>query len=430
MKPDYSKSKPGTLKLAKRKLVRFWKILGPGLITGSSDDDPSGIATYSQAGAMYGLATLWATVVSFPLMAVMQEMCARIGIVTNQGLTGALKTHYPKPVLVLMVVFSVPAIVLNIGADIAAMGAVGHLLLPSIDESFFSVLFTLILLVLIVFLPYRKIASILKYLCLVLMVYLVVPFLFDQNWLEIAEATLIPSFSMNSQFLAIIVGIFGTTISPYLFFWQANMEVEEMNHRKKHIMVDRRILNNMKTDVDFGMAFSGIVAWFIILTTGTVLFKAGIHQIDTVEQAAIALKPLAGNFAYLLFALGVIGTGFLAIPVLSGSLSYLFCQSFGWQEGLDKKFHEARPFYIIIGVSLLLGLSLGYIGISPIQALIYSAILYGLTAPVLIGIILHICNNKAVMGKFVNGHITNVLGFATLVIMTLSAVLLLISYFK
>lgn len=415
--------------MAKRKLVRFWKILGPGLITGSSDDDPSGIATYSQAGAMFGLATLWATVVSFPLMAVMQEMCARIGLVTNQGLTGALKTHYPKPVLALMVVFSVPAIVLNIGADIAAMGAVGHLLVPSVDEGFFSVLFTLILLVLIVYLPYRKIASILKYLCLVLMVYLVVPFLFDQNWMEIVEATLVPSFSMDSNFLAIIVGIFGTTISPYLFFWQANMEVEEMNHRKKHIMVDRRILNNMKTDVDFGMAFSGIVAWFIILTTGTVLFKAGIHQIETVEQAAIALKPLAGNFAYLLFALGVIGTGFLAIPVLSGSLSYLFCQSFGWQEGLDKKFHEARPFYIIIGASLLLGLSLGYIGISPIQALIYSAILYGLTAPVLIGIILHICNNKTVMGKFVNGRISNVLGFATLAIMTFSSILLLISLF-
>ncbi len=406
-------------------LSKFWKKLGPGLITGSSDDDPSGIATYSQAGAMFGLSTLWATLITFPLMAYMQEMCARIGLVTQTGLTGTLKKHYSKPVLYLMLLFSFPAIVMNIGADIAGMGAVGNMLFPQIDATFFSVVFTILLLIAIIYLPYRKIASVLKYLCLVLLVYMVVPFLYKQDWLAITRSTFIPQIKFNKDFISILVGIFGTTISPYLFFWQANMEVEEMQHKKKHIMVNKRIMQEMKQDVDFGMLFSGLVAWFIILTTGSVLFNGGIHQIDTVEQAAMALKPLAGHAAYLLFAIGVIGTGFLAIPVLSGSLSYIFCETFGWKEGLDNQFHEAKPFYIIIAISLILGLSLNYIGISPMKALIYSAILYGITAPVLIAIILHICNNKIVMGKFTNNKTTNMMGIITLVLMTASSVLLL-----
>ena len=390
--------------LLKSKFAKFWKKLGPGLITGSSDDDPSGIATYSQAGAAYGLSTLWATLISFPLMSYIQEMCARIGLVTTLGLTGTLKKYYSKPVLYLMLLFSFPAIVMNIGADIAGMGAVGNLLFPKIDASFFSVFFTIVLLVVIIYLPYQKIASILKYLCMVLLVYLIVPFLYHQDWLAIVKATFVPTITFDKAFISIIVGILGTTISPYLFFWQATMEVEEMRHKKKHLMVNKRIIHEMKQDVDFGMGFSGVVAWFIILTTGTVLFNSGVHQIDTVEQAAMALRPIAGDFAYLLFAIGVIGTGLLAIPVLSGSLSYIFCETFGWTEGLDKKFHEARPFYIIIAISLLIGLSLNYIGISPVKALIYSAILYGVTAPVLIAIILHICNNKTVMGEFTLGE--------------------------
>jgi Mn2+/Fe2+ NRAMP family transporter len=203
------------------------------------------------------------------------------------------------------------------------------------------------------------------------------------------------------------------------------MEVEEMKHKKKHLMVNKKIIHEMKEDVDFGMSFSGLVMFFIILTTGTVLYNSGIHQIDTVEQAAKALKPLAGNAAYLLFAIGVIGTGLLAIPVLSGSLSYIITETFGWEQGLDKKFHEAKAFYIVIAISLLLGLSLNYIGISPIKALIYTAILYGLTAPVLIAIILHICNNKKIMGKFTNTTTTNILGFTALLIMTLAAVTLI-----
>ena len=327
-----------------------------------------------------------------------------------------------------MLLFSFPAIVMNIGADIAGMGAVGNLLFPSIEATYFSVVFTIILLGLIIYLPYQKIASTLKYLCIVLLVYLVVPFLYKQDWLAVAKATFIPTIELNKEFVSIIVGILGTTISPYLFFWQATMEVEEMNHKKKHLMVDKKIIHDMKQDVDFGMSFSGLVMYFIILTTGTVLFNGGIHQIDTVEQAAMALKPLAGDLAYLLFAIGVIGTGLLAIPVLSGSLSYIITETFGWEQGLDKKFHEAKAFYAVIAISLVLGLSLNYIGISPIKALIYTAILYGMTAPVLIAIILHICNNKKVMGDFTNSTKSNILGFTALIIMTVSALVLI--YFQ
>jgi NRAMP (natural resistance-associated macrophage protein)-like metal ion transporter len=403
------------------KILRYWKIIGPGLVTGASDDDPSGIATYSQAGAAFGLSTLWTSIVAFPLMAAIQKMCARIGLVTNQGLTGALKSHYPRPILYVMLIFSFPAIVMNIGADIAGMGAVGNLLFPTIDATFFSVFFTILLLGLIIYLPYSQIASILKYLCIVILVYFIVPFLYKQDLVEIAKSTFIPSLKFDKDFIAIIVGILGTTISPYLFFWQASVEVEEMKHKKHHVMVNKKIIHEMNQDVDFGMTVSGFVMYFIILTTGTVLYQGGIHQIDTVEQAAMALKPLAGNLAYLLFAIGVIGTGLIAIPVLSGSLSYIFTETFGWEQGLDKKFHEAKGFYTIIGISLLLGLSLNYVGISPMKALLYTAILYGLTAPVLIGIILHISNNKKIMGENVNGLRANILGFMALIIMTLAA---------
>jgi len=410
------------------KLARFWKILGPGLVTGASDDDPSGIATYSQAGSAYGLTTLWTSLITFPLMASIQEMCARIGLVTSHGLAGTLKTNYSKPVLYLMLLFSFPAIVMNIGADIAGMGAVGNLLFPSIKATYFSIGFTILLLVLIIYLPYKKIAAVLKYLCLVLLVYLIVPFLYRQDWVAVLKATLIPSIKFDKDFIGILVAILGTTISPYLFFWQTTMEVEDK--KEKSLMVNKRIISEMRKDVDFGMLFSNLVMFFIILTTGSVLFNGGIHQIDTVEQAAQALKPLAGNAAYLLFALGVIGTGLLAIPVLSGSLSYIVTESFGWKEGLDKKFQKAKAFYLIIGISLILGLSLNYIGLSPVKALIYSAILYGLTAPVLIAIILHISNNKKIMGKNTNGKISNILGFAALALMTVAGVILIYMQLK
>lgn len=410
---------------------RFKKILnalGPGLITGASDDDPSGIATYSQAGAAFGFATLWTTLITFPLMASVQQMCARIGLVTAAGLTRTLKKNYPKSILYLMILFSFPAITLNIGADIQGMGSVANLIVPEVPVFAFSLLFTALLIFFIIRYPYQKIAAVLKWLSIVLFLYILVPFLVKPNWSEVFKNTFIPTIHFDKAFFSILVAILGTTISPYLFFWQATMEAEDMNHSVKKVVVNKRILDNMKLDVDIGMLFSNIVMFFIILTAGSVLYKAGIHQIDSVGQAAKALEPLTGKFAYLLFAVGVMGTGFLAIPVLAGSLSYIMAETFDWEEGLDKKFHEAKGFYITIVISLLIGLSLDFLGISPMKALLYTAILYGLTAPVMIAIILHICNNKKVMGEFTNNRWINFFGSVTLVLMTASAIALI--YFQ
>jgi len=409
-------------------IKKYWRILGPGLITGASDDDPSGIATYSQAGAGFGFATLWTAIVTFPLMAAVQQMCARIGMVTQEGLTGTIRKKYPKSILYLMVVFSFPAITLNIGSDIHGMGAVANLLIPQIPSFAFSIILAVLLIYFIIKFPYQKFAAVLKWLCLSLLLYVAVPFSVHVDWVEVMKSTLIPTVHFNKAFFEILVAILGTTISPYLFFCQATMEAENISHSNKQVMIDKRILIDMKVDVDFGMLFSNLVMFFIILTTGAVLYKAGIRQIDTVEQAAKALEPLAGKLNYLFFAVGIIGTGLLAIPVLAGSLSYILAETFNWKEGLDKKFHEAKGFYITFIVSIIVGLFMNIFGISPIQALIYTAVLYGLTAPVLIVIIMHICNNKKVMGEFTNKRWENVLGSITLILMSVAAVALI--YFQ
>jgi NRAMP (natural resistance-associated macrophage protein)-like metal ion transporter len=413
---------------------KILKIIGPGIVTGASDDDPSGIATYSQAGAQYGLSTLWTALLTFPLMAAIQEMCARIGIATASGLTSILKKYYSRPVLYIMLLFSTPAIIMNIGADIAGMGAVANLIFPAVNASVFCVAFTIVLLLCTIYFSYHKIAAILKFLALVLFVYILVPFIAHTDWKAALHHTFVPDIQLNKDYLGILVAILGTTISPYLFFWQTDMEVEELREKqkkqKKVVISGNRVYREMQIDVNAGMLFSNTVMFFIILTTGTVLAPAGVHKIESVEQAAVALKPLAGNMAYYLFAFGVIGTGLLAIPVLSGSLSYIFSETFGLQMGLDKKFHEAKGFYIIIAVSLLAGLAMNYMGISPVKALIFSAILYGVTAPPLIAIILHICNNKKIMGEHVNGKLSNILGFLTLLLMTAAAAALLYSQFS
>ncbi len=407
------------------KIKSFLKVLGPGIITGASDDDPSGIATYSQAGAQFGLATLWTALLTFPLMAAIQGMCARIGLVTSQGLTVTLRQHYSKPLLYTMLLFSFPAITLNIGADIQGMGAVAHMIFPAVPVFAFCIAFTAVLLFIIIRYPYQKIAMILKWLCLSLLLYMIVPFMVKQNWTLIARNTFIPTIKFNKDFISILVAILGTTISPYLFFWQATMEAEDIAHSKRKVMVNKRVLENMKDDVNTGMLLSNVVMFFIILTAGSVLFPAGITHINTVDEAAKALEPLTGKFAYIIFALGVMGTGLLAIPVLAGSQSYMLAETFGWKAGLDKKFPQARSFYISIIISLLVGLSLDFLNVSPIKALLYTAIAYGLTAPVLIAIILHIGNNKKIMKTHTNSAISNVLGFITLLLMTAAAIALI-----
>jgi NRAMP (natural resistance-associated macrophage protein)-like metal ion transporter len=414
----------------KNRLRKYLKLLGPGLITGASDDDPSGIATYSQAGAGFGLKLLWMAPFTFPLMAAMQGMCARIGMVTCQGLTHTLKKHYSPVILYLMLIFSVPAIILNIGADIAGMGSVANLLFPAVPSFVFSLIFTIILMVVIILFPYQKIAGILKWLCLSILLYLLVPFFVKMDWNQVFTSTVIPHIELNKDFIEMVVAILGTTISPYLFFWQATMEAEDLEHKQKQVIVDKRAIQNMRADVNTGMFVSNLVMLFIMLTTGVVLYNSGIREINTVDQAAKALEPLAGKLSYMCFALGVIGTGFLAIPVLTGSLSYILAESFGWSEGLDKKFHEARAFYVVIILSLLIGLLINVMGISPMKALIFTAILYGVTSPVIIAVVLHIGNNKKIMNEFTNTRLSNVLGTVTLVIMTIAAVVLIYFQFK
>jgi NRAMP (natural resistance-associated macrophage protein)-like metal ion transporter len=410
------------------KIKRIFKSIGPGLVTGASDDDPSGIATYSQAGAQFGLATLWTAFITYPLMTSIQEMCARIGMVTESGLTTTLKSHYPRFILYLMLLFSFPAIVMNIGADIEGMGAVANLMAPKVPVWVFSILFTIGMTFIIIKFSYQKLAQILKWMCMVLLLYLVVPFLTKTYWPEVLRDAFIPELHFNKGYISILVAILGTTISPYLFYWQATMEAEDMEHSGKKVVVNRRRLRNMQVDVNLGMLFSNVVMFFIILTAGTVLFNNGVNNITSVDQAASALKPIAGNFAYGLFALGVFGTGVLAIPVLAGSLSYMFAETFGWKMGLDKKFGQAKEFYIVIIISLFVGLILNFLGIDPITGLVYTAILYGLTAPVLIAIILHIGNSKKIMGNYTNNKLSNTVGIITLVIMTAAAVALL--YFQ
>lgn len=407
----------------KNKLLRTWKALGPGLITGASDDDPSGIATYSQAGAKFGTKLLWTAIATYPLMIAVQEMCARIGLVTDKGLMGVIKKYYSKKILYLILIVSFPSIVLNIGADIAGMGAVGNLMFPKVPAFIFSIVFTAILMYATIVWNYKRISVILKWLCITLFCYLIIPFIADTDWQQTIRSTFIPAIEINADFLMALVGILGTTISPYLFFWQASMEVEEEN--QKHLVVDKTIISDMKLDIRTGLLLTNLVFYFIILTTGTVLFKAGIFQIDTVEQAAQALRPLAGDAAYILFAIGVLGTGALAIPVLSGSLSYMLSELFGWEEGLDKKFHEAKGFYITLIIAMTMGLAINFSGISPIKMLFYTAVLYGVIAPVLIALILHICNNKKIMGEYTNSVVMNIIGIITLLLMTVAAGLLI-----
>ena len=412
---------------SKRRRITPWTKLrrqfGPGLITGASDDDPSGIATYAQAGAGFGFSTLWTSLLTLPLMIAVQEMCARIGLVTRKGLTEIIRLYYPKPVLWLIVLVSFPAIILNIGANLAGMGAVANMLVPGIAAPVFNILFGISITYVTIALPYRRIANILRWLCLSLLCYMIVPFLTETDWMSVIWHSLVPEIRWEKEFIMIIVALLGTTISPYLFFWQTSMEVEEVKVRR--LVVDKRVLNDMQQDVRGGMFFSNLVAFFIILTAGSVMFPAGVREIATVQDAASALRPLAGDMSYLLFSVGVIGTGLLSIPVLAGAMSYMVSEALGWKEGLNKKFHQARGFYGVMIVSILSALLINFSGLSPMRALILTAVVYGVMAPVVIAIILHICNNRLIMGDQVNGRWSNVFGWAALLLMTAAAAALL-----
>lgn len=409
-------------------LLKFFQKLGPGLITGASDDDPSGIATYSQAGAQFGLQTLWTALFTFPLMVVMQGIAARIGKVTARGLIYNIRENYPSYLLYFILLCTVPAMVLNISANLAGMGAVAHLVVPFVPAPLFSVFFTAILLIAMIFLSYEKIVSVMKYLCLSLLLYLLIPFLVKEDLLAIIKYTLLPHIHWTKEYLAILVAILGTTISPYLFFWQATMEAEEKRKKAHPLFTSRRELAAMNKDIGAGMFVSNLVMYFILLTTGSVLHPAGITHIQTVEQAAEALKPLAGQLSYILFALGIIGTGFLGIPVLGGCISYSLTTTFRWKGGLDESLSNAKGFYAIIITALVLALCINFIGIDPIDALLVTAILYGVTAPVLIAVILHIANNRKIMGRFVNGFWQNCIGLICFLLMLMASLALILQF--
>ena len=406
----------------------FWKSLGPGLITGASDDDPSAITTFSQAGAKYGLLTLWTAIFAFPVLAVLQEICARIGIVTGKGLPGVLRSHYPRWLLYSLILLSCPAFLLNIGADIAVMGEAGNLLFPRIPAFYWSLAFTLLLFTAMLTLPYKKLAGIMKFFCLVLFVYMIVPFLSSQNPHLILKRSFIPSFRFDRNFFILLTGITGAIISPYLFFWQTSSAVEHMAitdpERKKS---KKKIFISMRLDILTGAFFAVLIMYFIILTTGAILYDHGIKNIETLKDAALALRPLAGNLSYTLFAAGIIGTGFLIIPVLSSSVSYIISEAFNQKSGLSLLPEEAKLFYLVIAMAMGFGISMTAIGISSVKALFFTTVIYGITTPFLIGMILHISNNKKVLGLYCNKRLSNLVGGFALALMM--ATLFFLVYF-
>ncbi len=361
-------------------------------------------------------------------MAVVQEMCARIGLVTGKGLAGNIRTHYPRWAVMIITALVVAGNTLNIGADIAAVAATTNLLIP-VSPAIIAIVFTALLMLLVVFTSYKTLANIFKWIALTLLVYLIIPFITKTDWTTALQSTVWPRFTINKETILLIVAVFGTTISPYLFFWQTSMEVEDKAAKIKRLftrwIVTRHELKDMKEDVTVGMFFSNLVMWFIIVAAAVTLNANGQTSILTVEDAASALRPIAGAGASLIFSLGIISVSFLAIPVLAGASSYALAETFGWREGMNKTFHQAKQFYAILLISMLVGLLIPLLGIDPIQALFYTGVFYGITAPILIFAILHIANNQKVMGNYTNSRMTNFLGYAALVIMAVAVLALL-----
>lgn len=415
-------------------LKKLFGGIGPGFITGASDDDPSGIGTYAQTGAMFGYTQLWTALFSFPFMSVVQEMCGRVGLVTGLGLGGVLKEHYPKRILYGVVLLLLIANTLNIGADLGAMAASLQLLVP-LPFPVLLIAVTSLSLGLQIFIPYRQYAKYLKYLTFSLFAYFIVAFIVKQDWSAILFSTIVPQVSLTREYLLNIVAILGTTISPYLFFWQPSEELEEevvsgrirqMGDSVRKVQRSRLLL--MRVDTVFGMFFSNLVMFFIIVTSASTLGAAGITHIETAAQAAQALRPLAGNFAFLLFTGGIIGTGLLALPVLAGSSAYAVSEGFGWKRGLYNTFTEARGFYGIITVSTLIGLLVNFLPIPPFVLLYYTAVVNGLIAPILLVMILLITNNRKIMKRFTNSVFSNIFGAIITVLMMACGLTLIASW--
>lgn len=413
---------------------RFLRILGPGFITGASDDDPSGIGTYASAGAALGYSALWTAPLSFPMMAAVQFMCAKIGLVTGRGLAGVIREHYPRVVLYPVVITLALANAVNAGVDIGAIAAAINMLVP-IPIWVMILPIALVILVMQIWGSYRLITTIFKWLTLALLAYIGASIFARPAIGEVLRGTLLPTIRFDSTFLGMLVAILGTTISPYLFFWQASEEVEE------EISIGRRTLRQRKGatarelrmtawDVQIGMLFSNLVMYFIILATAATLHRAGHTEIRTAVEAAQALRPLAGNAASLLLALGLIGSGYLAVPVLTGSSAYALAEAFGWRRGLDEKPRRAPAFYATIALSTLVGILVDFAGISPIRALVWVAVMYGFLSPPLLVLIMLIATDSRIMGTRVNSRGVSVLGWGTTVVMFLAAAALVTTWVR
>lgn len=413
------------------KIKGFWRKLGPGLVTGAADDDPSGIATYSQTGAQFGYGQLWTALWMLPMLTAVQEACARISVVTGKGIATIVKERYSRTVLYAVVALVVIANTINIGADLGAMAAAAQLLVP-VPFIALILAFTAIILLLEIFTNYKAYSKILKWLAITLLAYPITVFIVKQPWLTILSTTVLPHFEFSFQFFFIITGVLGTTISPYMFFWEASQEVEE--EQEKHLLTKGKpriswmSVHRMRFDNAFGMIFSEFATWSIIVVAATVLHNSGVKDINTAADAAKALQPLvhsfphAGYLSKLIFSIGIIGLGLLAIPVLSGSAAYTVAQAFSWQASLNLKPKKAPGFYAIIVAATIVGLILNFIGVNPVKALVYAAVLNGVAAVPLLFLILKIAANEKVMGQFKSGLLSTSMLWVTFIAMGAAAV--------
>jgi NRAMP (natural resistance-associated macrophage protein)-like metal ion transporter len=407
--------------------AKLFQVLGPGLITGASDDDPSGIATYSQTGAQFGYDLGWTLVLSWPLMCAIQEISARIGRVTGRGIAGNLKRHYPPAVVFSLVSLLVAANVINLGADLGAMAAALKLVIGG-PQLVYVALFGAVTLLLEVFVRYARYVSVLKWLTLSLFAYVGVAFVVHTPWASVAYHLVVPHISLAPGYLTVVVAVLGTTISPYLFFWQAEEEVEEVKERPGARPLERAPeqaageLKRIRLDTYIGMFFSNAVALFIVITTASTLHAHGVTDIQTSSQAALALKPIAGPLVFVVFALGIVGTGLLAVPVLAGSAAYAVGEAFGWHVGLARKLRRARAFYGVLAVAMLVGALLNFVHIDPIKALFWSAVINGVVAVPMMVLIMHLASHKAAMGDFKLHAGLKIMGWIATLAMTAAAV--------
>lgn len=410
----------------KKGLLKFLSILGPGLTTGAADDDPSGIATYSQTGAQFGYGQLWTAFYMLPFMIGVQEACARIGMVTGKGIAAIVKENYSVKVLYFVVGLVVLANVINIGADIGAMAAAASLIIP-LPIVVWTLLFTACILILEIFTTYKVYARILKWLALSLLAYPITVFIVQMSWITVLKATFIPHFEFTFAFFFIITGVLGTTISPYMFFWETSQEVEEVKEKKwmKYGLpkISKGKIRTMRVDNNAGMIISEITTWSILVVAGTVLHNSGITDVSTAADAAKALEPLvhsfphAGYLSKLIFSIGIIGLGFLAVPVLSGSAAYAVSEAVNWKSGLNLKLKRAHGFYGVITIATLIGLIINFVGINPVKALVYAAVLNGVAAVPLIFFIIRISSNRKIMGEFKSGILSKLILWTTFIAM-------------